>query len=466
MDPAMALHAIPSRPARAATRLIWLLALPLALSGCAGWIESRFPEETAAAAPAPAPPPEPLTLDRFPIGAATQVVGRIRYTRVQGEETLLDIARAYDLGYDEIVSANPDVDPWTPDAGERVLLPTAHVLPDAPREGVVINLAARRLFYYPPAAKGAPRTVITYPIGIGREGWSTPLGRTQVAQKQAAPTWNVPPSIRREHAAKGDPLPAVLPAGPDNPLGSHVLRLGWPSILIHGTNKPAGIGMRVSHGCIQLYPEDIASLFAGVPVGTPVTVVDQPYLAGSGHDGLVLEVHEPAAGSAKTASAALKQAVAAAQARQRPEERAAVDVARAQAEAARHSGYPVPIAVGAPDTAHYLATAAEAPRPAAPDPVATPSEGDWYVDLGTFKSELGARRLTAMLAHLGPPVPARRMAQGRQYQVLAGPYATKAAADATAKRIERDLDETGKPVRLPQLADNAPSRSTSLSARP
>jgi L,D-transpeptidase ErfK/SrfK len=224
--------------------------------------------------------------------------------------------------------------------------------------------------------------------------------------------------------------------------------------------------MRVSHGCIQLYPEDIAPLFAGVPVGTPVTVVDQPYLAGSGRDGLVLEAHEPATGGAKSGPAAVKQVVAAAQARQRPEERAAVDFPRAQAAVARHSGYPVPIAVGAPDTANYLATAAEAPRPAAPDPLVAPGQGDWYVDLGTFKSELGARRLTAMLAHLGPPVPARRVAQGRQYQVLAGPYATKAAADATAKRIERDLDETGKPVRLPQLADNTPARSEPLNARP
>ena len=133
----------------------------LELSGCAGWIESKIPEEEMVPAP---PPAEPFALNKFPIDAGTEVIGRLRFTRVQGEETLLDIARAYDLGYDEIVSANPGVDPWTPDHGERVLLPTAHVLPDAPREGVVINLAARRLFYYPSVAKGAPRTVITHPI--------------------------------------------------------------------------------------------------------------------------------------------------------------------------------------------------------------------------------------------------------------------------------------------------------------
>ncbi|MBI2782664.1 MAG: L,D-transpeptidase family protein [Gammaproteobacteria bacterium] len=430
-----------------------LLTLTLTLSGCAGWIESKIPEE-----PAPAPPPaEPFELNAFQIDARTEVIGRLRYTRVQGEETLLDIARAYDLGYDEIVSANPDIDPWTPDAGERVLLPTAHVLPDAPRAGVVINLAARRLFYYPPAPKGAPRTVITHPLGVGREGWSTPLGRTQVADKQAAPPWTVPPSIRREHAASGDPLPAVVPAGPDNPLGSHALRLGWPSILIHGTNKPAGIGMRVSHGCIQLYPEDIAPLFAVVPVGTPVTVVDQPYLAGIGPDGLLLEAHTPAtAAGSKAGAAAVKQVIEAARARQRPADRVAVDLERAQAVAARRAGYPLPIAVGAPDAAHYLAEMPAAPLLSAPDPAPLPADGDWYVDLGTFKSELGARRLTAMLAHQGPPIPARRLAQGRQYQVLAGPYPTRAAAVAVAKRITRDLDETGKAVRLPQLADATP----------
>ena len=445
---------LPRIYARTSARFVWLALLMLELSGCAGWIESKIPEEEVA----PAPPAEPFALNKFPIAAGTEVIGRLHFTRVQGEETLLDIARAYDLGYDEIVSANPGVDPWTPEEGERVILPTAHVLPDAPREGVVINLAARRLFYYPPPTrKGAPRTVVTYPIGIGREGWSTPLGRTRVVKKQAAPTWTVPASIRREHAAMGDPLPAVLPAGPDNPLGSHALRLGWPSILIHGTNKPAGIGMRVSHGCIQLYPENIAPLFAALPVGTPVTVVDQPYLAGSGPDGLMLEAHRPAtAAGGKAGAAAVKRVIKAAQARQRPADRVAVDLERAQADAARHTGYPVPIAVGAPDSAHYLAEVSAAPRLSAPDPAPIPEDGDWYVDLGNFKSELGARRLTAMLAHQGPPIPAQRLAEGRQYQVLAGPYPTRAAATAAAKRIARDLDETGKAVRRPQLADATP----------
>jgi L,D-transpeptidase ErfK/SrfK len=434
-------------------RFIWLALPILALSGCAGWLESSVQDPTPWS-----PPEEPFELKRFEIADGVDVVGRLRHTRVRGEETLLDIARAYDLGYDEIVAANPDVDPWAPDDGERVLLPTAHVLPDTPRQGIVINLAARRLFYFPPAPKGAPRTVITHPIGIGREGWSTPLGRTQVAKKHAAPAWTVPPSIRREHAAKGDPLPAVMPAGPDNPLGSHALRLGWSSILIHGTNKPAGIGMRVSHGCIQLYPEDIAPLFEGAPVGTPVTVVDQPYLAGIGPDGLVLEAHTPASAAGRKAQ--VRKVIDAANARAQPEHRVPVDLERTQALAERR-GYPLPIAQDAPDIDHYLAELPAAPMLSPPDPVPQDADGDWYVDLGSFKSERGARRLVAMLVHQGPPVPARRVAQGEQFQVLAGPYATREAAIAAAKRIERDLDESGKPVRLGSTAANPHSIKSS-----
>ena len=370
----------------------WIALIALTLSGCAGWKPTEVPE--------PAPPAalqQPFALNTFGIDADTEVIGRMYFTRVQNEETLRDIARAYDLGYDDIAAANPGVDPWTPEEGERVILPLAHVLPDAPREGIVINLAARRLFYFPPAAEGEPQQVVTHPIGIGREGWSTPLGKTEVAQKQVSPPWTVPASIRRERAAEGDPLPAVVPPGPDNPLGSHALRLGWSSILIHGTNKPAGIGMRVSHGCIQLYPEDIVTLYADVAVGTPVTVVDQPYLVGNGPGGLLLEAHMPA-------------------------------------------------------TASFLAELPAAPVLTAPDPAPIPEDGDWYVDLGSFEDERSARRLVAMLNYQGPPIPAQRLEQGGHYQVLAGPYLSRAAAVAVVKRIKRDLDESGKAVKLPQRA--------------
>jgi L,D-transpeptidase ErfK/SrfK len=331
------------------------------------------------------------------------------------------------------------------------------VLPDAPREGIVINLAARRLFYFPPAVEGEPRRVVTHPIGIGREGWSTPLGTTKIAHKHVSPPWTVPASIRRERAASGDPLPAVVPPGPDNPLGTHALRLGWSTILIHGTNKPAGIGMRVSHGCIQLYPEDIVTLFADVPVGTPVTVVDQPYLVGYGPDGLLLEAHTPAtAASGKNGAVTLKQAIEAAQASEQAVERAPVNQERVLAYAGQKAGYPLPIAEGTPESERYLAELPAAPLLTSPDPAPIPEDGEWYVDLGSFEDERAARRLVAMLAYQGPSIPAQRLEQGGQYQVLAGPYISRAAAVAVVKRIKRDLDETGTAVRLPQLADTNP----------
>ncbi|MEZ5564778.1 MAG: L,D-transpeptidase family protein [Gammaproteobacteria bacterium] len=218
-------------------------------------------------------------------------MGEVQVIVARYEDTFIDIARAYDLAYDELTHANPDVDPWLPGAGTRIVLPTQHVLPDAPREGIVLNIGSKRIFYYPKVAAGETPVVITHPVGIGREGWSTPIGVTKVVSKAKDPVWTVPASIRKEHAEAGDPLPARVAAGPDNPLGAYAMRLGFPSYLIHGTNKPSGIGMRVSHGCIQLFPEDIESLFSQVPVGTRVQIVNEPRLLGWQNGNLYLEVH-------------------------------------------------------------------------------------------------------------------------------------------------------------------------------
>jgi L,D-transpeptidase ErfK/SrfK len=228
---------------------------------------------------------EPLATHIFPYEPKTTgVIGTLQATIAREEDTLSDIARRFNLGYDEVVNANPGVDPWLPREGTRILLPTQFVLPDAPHEGVVVNLAALRLFYFPKPARDAERVVITTPIGIGAVGWATPEGTTKIVSKRKNPTWTPPESVRREHAAEGDILPRVVPAGPDNPLGAFAMNLGWPSYLMHGTNKPAGVGMRASHGCIRLYPEDIATLFPQLPVGTRVTVVNQP-LVSRLHDG-------------------------------------------------------------------------------------------------------------------------------------------------------------------------------------
>lgn len=240
------------------------------------------PPVEASVAPAPVRPtlPRAAATHRFTVGAGEGVVGAVEVTIATRADTLPDIARRFNVGYEEIVRANPDVDPWLPGEGREIVLPTAFVLPDAPREGIVINVAAMRLYYFPKVARGAPQVVITHPIGIGRVGWQTPEGTTRVIARVKDPVWVPPLSVRREHHDNGDDLPAKVPAGPDNPLGAHLFRLGWPTYLIHGTNKPYGVGMRSSHGCIRLYPEDIALLFDSVPDGTPVRVVNQPTVLG------------------------------------------------------------------------------------------------------------------------------------------------------------------------------------------
>ena len=268
-----------------------LACLIISAGGCALFERPEW----AVKKPAPVvlPPAEqpPIVSSRFALVEGSDVVGELQVMKARHEDTFVDIARAYDLGYDELVDANPGVDAWLPGAGTRIVLPTEFVLPDVPREGIVLNVGAKRLFYFPKAAAGQPRVVITHPVGIGREGWQTPIGTTRVVAKNKDPVWTVPASIRKEHAAKGDPLPARVGPGPDNPLGAYAMRLGFPSYLIHGTNKPDGIGMRVSHGCVQLFPEDIESLFAQVAVGTPVRIINEPQLLGWRDGNLYLEVH-------------------------------------------------------------------------------------------------------------------------------------------------------------------------------
>ncbi|MGI9334586.1 MAG: L,D-transpeptidase family protein [Gammaproteobacteria bacterium] len=221
----------------------------------------------------------------------SDVIGFVEETLVGPEDTLLDIARRYNVGYEEIRLANPALDPWLPGIDKPVVIPGRHVLPQAPRVGLVLNLAEMRVYYFPEPSAGERSTVITHPVSIGRVDWKTPLGLTRISKKAHQPSWYPPESIRAEHAANDDPLPKVVPPGPDNPLGEHALRLAIPGYLIHGTNKPFGIGMRVSHGCVRMYPEDIAGLFDIVPVGTKVNIIDQPIKAGWDNGVLYLEAH-------------------------------------------------------------------------------------------------------------------------------------------------------------------------------
>lgn len=231
------------------------------------------------------------------------LIGHSLHIKTAYEDTFVALARRYNVGYRELELANPGVDPWLPGDGTAITIPKRYILPDAPRQGIVVNLAEMRLYYYPPKSSQYAGKVFTYPMGIGRQGWSTPLGTTTITHKKAHPAWHPPKSIRKEHAAKGDPLPQVVPAGPDNPLGQYAMYLGFPTYLMHGTNKPAGIGMRVSHGCLRLFPEDIAALFSMVKAGTKVTIVNQPYKFGWHDDELYMEAHPPdASGESKVRS--------------------------------------------------------------------------------------------------------------------------------------------------------------------
>ena len=214
-----------------------------------------------------------LALERFTWAPEHSVVGKLTIHIVAKGETLLDIARWYDLGYNQIVLANPDVDPWIPPEGTEILLPTCYVLPEK-KSGLVVNLAEMRLYFF--RRELDQRVVYTAPIGVGVEGKLTELGVYTVIRKKKNPAWHVPPSIREE-----DPtLPEVVPPGPENPLGAYALYLSRGAYAIHGTNRPWGIGRRVSHGCIRLYPEDIEALFPLVPIGTPVFIVYQPFKLG------------------------------------------------------------------------------------------------------------------------------------------------------------------------------------------
>ncbi|UYG05108.1 L,D-transpeptidase family protein [Halomonas sp. LR3S48] len=275
---------------RTSRRLAWLslfvciLAITL-LTGTA-WSQ----EEVSAADEAEAADEWPK--GHYPLPEQGDVIGEDYIVEARSEETLLDIAREHNVGYQEIRRANPDVSVWLPGEGTEVVIPGRFILPPVEREGIVINVAELRLYYYPPAGEGESPRVETYPIGIGREGFDTPLGKTKTTMNLKDPAWYPPRSVREEAAARGEEAPAVVPPGPDNPLGSHAILLDIPGYLIHGTNKPDGIGMRASRGCIRMFPEDVASIFERVPVGTQVHLINQPIKAGWDGDMPYVQVYE------------------------------------------------------------------------------------------------------------------------------------------------------------------------------
>ncbi len=221
------------------------------------------------------------------------LIGAMRTHVVKGDESLVELAPVYDVGYNEITGANPGVDPWVPDKGAVLNIPGLKVLPDAPYRGIVVNTAEMRLYYYfkdkdSKNPKNKNLSVVTFPVGIGMKGFGTPPGSYRIIQKIKNPAWYVPASIKEENPG----LPASVPPGPGNPMGRFALRLSSPTYLIHGTNRPFCVGLRASHGCIRLYAPDIRRLFKMVPDGTPVTIIYQPVKVGVRNGDIWVEAHK------------------------------------------------------------------------------------------------------------------------------------------------------------------------------
>ncbi len=226
-------------------------------------------------------------------GNADTVIGQVRAYRIRKGDTLIDLARYYDLGWNEITDANPGVDPWVPPVGATIMLPTEWVLPCCTYQGVVVNIPEMRLFFYTRQPQDPHTTIVhTYPVGLGRDDWRTPSGKFKIRGKTVNPQWNIPESIRKEHIAeRGDPRAFIAGGDPENPLGKYRLELTLPMYGIHGTDIPWGVGMQVSHGCVRLYPEDIERLFPLVPVGAPGEFVYQPVKVGLRADAVYVESH-------------------------------------------------------------------------------------------------------------------------------------------------------------------------------
>ncbi|MHB8248697.1 MAG: L,D-transpeptidase family protein [Acidithiobacillus sp.] len=387
-------------------------------------------------------PPESLARDHFALHGGESVVGQMAIMEVKAGDTLPDIARNFSLSYDEITDANPKLDPWVPKPRRWVILPLEFILPDAPREGIVIDVATMRLFRYVNGA-GGPE-VITYPIGIGRAGAATPVGQARIIKKMADPWWYPTPHIRRDHARQGDPLPTAVPPGPDNPLGSYALYLSLPNYRIHGTDKPYGVGMRVSYGCVHLYPEDISALFRDTGVGTPVRIVNQPYLIGERNGVIYLDAHKPL--NERDRVRAKKELYARLQ-RVEKFTGLKIDWKKVAAMLALENGIPGPIAgnVDGDPLARVVVVRHPPQFRYAPD-VPRLRANAWYVRVADMTDGIEAERLAVMLNHLGPQIPARVIPVKDRYRVVAGPFGEVTEARTAMVSMKTDLDLRGTTI--------------------
>jgi L,D-transpeptidase ErfK/SrfK len=377
----------------------------------------------------------------FSVARDDDVIGRPASITLEEGDTLPDIARHFSLGINEISAANPGVDIWVPKAGERVTLPLSHILPDALRKGIVINLAAMRIFQF--REEGRSLAVSTYPVGVGSTERPSPVGQMYVQRKTVRPTWHVPASISEDHRKKGDPLPARVPPGPLNPLGEYALYLSRSTYLIHGTNKPASIGLNATNGCIRMYPEDVEKLYKSTRVNTPVRIVSQPYLVGRHHGIVYMEVH---ARPEESDPAELEKLYVTLRNIEKRSPRT-LDWKKVRETLLKARGIPVSI-MSRMDRGSTKG-AAEAIEVSHPErlygrpeePVFTMDA--WYVLAADLRDRIEAQRLAAIINHQGPQIPARVLSKGGKYRVIAGPFADIGEAGGVVKRLKIDLDIEG-----------------------
>jgi L,D-transpeptidase ErfK/SrfK len=412
-------------------RLLALFLFIVSFNGCAAMRNSWF---------FPGHPEKEIERNNFPVAKGDDVIGRLAVIKLEKGDTLPDIARQFSLGINAIREANPGVDIWVPDAGERVLLPLSFILPDAPRKGVVINLATMRLFEY--RENGKSLAVSTYPVGVGAEDRPSPLGQMYVVRKTPRPTWHVPASIAADHRKKGDILPAEVPPGPDNPLGEYALYLSRSGYLMHGTNKPSSIGLRATNGCIRLYPEDIKRFYGDTPVKTPVLIVNQPYLLGQRNGVLYLEVHVPP----EDMDAVDFDSIYAKLKKIEKDSGHSLDWSKIKEVRTAARGIPVPILELRQPTENELADPIKVEHP---DTLYGKPEipelklDAWYVLAADVREEIDAQKIAAIINHLGPHIPARVLPRDNGYRIIAGPFNDGSEAKNVVKRLKIELELDG-----------------------
>jgi len=407
----------------------------VSLNGCAGM---KRAQETSWLYPGHTE--KEIERNQFPVEKGDDVIGRLAVIRLEKGDTLPDIARHFSLGINAIGAANPGVDVWVPEGGERIVLPLNFILPDAPRKGIVVNLATMRLFEF--KGDGTLLVVSTYPVGVGTKERPTPTGQMRVERKATRPTWHVPASISEDHRKKGDLLPAEVPPGPQNPLGEYALYLSKSGYLIHGTNKPASIGLKATNGCMRLYPENVKMLFNDTPVNTPVVIVNQPYLIGQRNGVLYMEAHTPLEDSGATE---LEKVYAKLRTIEKKSGRT-LDWKKVKEVEAEARGIPVPIFEMSQGTEKEAEKPIEVEHPdrlyGRPELPELKLDA-WYVLAADLHDEIDALRLAAIINHQGPQIPARVFSRSTGYRVIAGPFSDISEAKDAVKRLKIDLEIDG-----------------------